>query len=51
VVEDRYSAIFKLNRVRPALVADDVAELQVRCSPEPGQRPPGNDNDGPPMSL
>jgi hypothetical protein len=30
VVEDRYSAIFKLNRVRPALVADGVAELQVR---------------------
>jgi hypothetical protein len=30
VVEDRYSAIFKLDRVRPAVVADGVAELQVR---------------------
>ena len=30
VVEDRYSAIFKLNRVRPALVADGLAEVQVR---------------------
>ena len=30
VVEDRYSAIFKLDRVRPALVADGLAELQVR---------------------
>ena len=29
-VEDRYSQIFKLDRVRPALVADGVAELQVR---------------------
>ena len=29
-VEDRYSAIFKLDRVRPALVADGIAELQVR---------------------
>ena len=30
VVEDRYSAIFKLDRVRPALVADGLAEIQVR---------------------
>jgi len=30
VVEDRYSAIFKLDRVRPAMIADGLAELQVR---------------------
>jgi len=30
VVEDRYSAIFKLDRPRPAMVADGLAELQVR---------------------
>lgn len=30
VVEDRYSAVFKLDRVRPALVADGLAECQVR---------------------
>jgi hypothetical protein len=30
VVEDRYSQIFSLTRVRPALVADGLAELQVR---------------------
>ncbi len=30
VVEDRYSTIFKLDRVRPAVVADGLAELQVR---------------------
>ncbi len=30
VVEDRYSAIFKLDRIRPAMVADGLAELQVR---------------------
>jgi hypothetical protein len=30
VVEDRYSAVFKLERIRPALVADGLAELQVR---------------------
>ncbi|WP_327359729.1 ERCC4 domain-containing protein [Streptomyces sp. NBC_01304] len=30
VVEDRYSAVFKLTRVRPAVVADGLAELQVR---------------------
>ena len=29
-VEDRYSQVFKLTRVRPALVADGLAELQVR---------------------
>ncbi|MGZ4664299.1 MAG: ERCC4 domain-containing protein [Frankiaceae bacterium] len=30
VVEDRYSQIFKLDRISPALVADGLAELQVR---------------------
>ena len=30
VVEDRYSAIFKLDRVRPAVVLDGLAECQVR---------------------
>jgi hypothetical protein len=30
VVEARYSEIFKLDRVRPALVADGIAECQVR---------------------
>lgn len=30
VVEDRYSAIFKLDRVRPAVVAEGIAEAQVR---------------------
>jgi hypothetical protein len=30
VVEDRYSRIFALDRVRPAVVADGLAELQVR---------------------
>jgi hypothetical protein len=30
VIEDRYSAIFKLTRVRPRVVADGIAELQVR---------------------
>jgi ERCC4-type nuclease len=30
VVEDRYSAIFKVKFVRPALVADGLAELQAR---------------------
>lgn len=30
VIEDRYSAVFKLDRVRPAVVADGLAELQVR---------------------
>ncbi len=30
VVEDGYSQVFKLERVRPALVADGLAELQVR---------------------
>jgi hypothetical protein len=30
VVEDRYSQIFTLTRVRPAAVADGLAELQVR---------------------
>lgn len=30
VVEDRYSAIFKLDHVRPSVVAEMLAELQVR---------------------
>lgn len=30
VVEDRYSRIFKLERVRPAVIVDGLAELQVR---------------------
>jgi ERCC4-type nuclease len=30
VVEDRYSQVFSLERVRPAVVADGLAELQVR---------------------
>lgn len=30
VVEDRYSQLFKLERVRPAMIADGLAELQVR---------------------
>ena len=30
VVEDRWSAVFKLERVRPAVVADGLAEAQVR---------------------
>jgi hypothetical protein len=29
VVEDRYAAVFKQDRVRPAVVADGLAELQV----------------------
>ncbi|MFB9726212.1 ERCC4 domain-containing protein [Haloechinothrix salitolerans] len=35
VVEDRYSEIFKLDRMRPADVADGLAELQVRWSEVP----------------
>ena len=30
VVEDRYSGIFKLEHVRPSVVADALAEVQVR---------------------
>jgi hypothetical protein len=30
VVEDRYSAIFKLDRLRPSMVADNLAEVQIR---------------------
>lgn len=30
VVEDRWSGVFKLERVRPSIVADGLAELQVR---------------------
>ena len=35
VVEDRYSAVFKLDWVRPALVADGLAELQIRWANVP----------------
>ena len=30
VVEDRYSSVFRLERIRPAVVADGLAEAQVR---------------------
>jgi len=30
VVEDRYSQLFRLEHVRPAVVADGLAELQIR---------------------
>jgi ERCC4-type nuclease len=30
VVEDRYSQIYKQDRVRPALVSDAIAECQIR---------------------
>ncbi|EUA75400.1 putative eRCC4 domain protein [Mycobacterium xenopi 4042] len=30
VIEDRYSQLFKLDRIRPAVVADGLAELQIR---------------------
>jgi hypothetical protein len=30
VVEERYSQVFKLDRVRPAVVADGLAEVQIR---------------------
>ena len=30
VIEDRWSSVFKLDRVRPALVAEGLAEAQVR---------------------
>jgi hypothetical protein len=30
VVEDRYSRVFTLDRIRPAMVADGLAEMQVR---------------------
>lgn len=44
VVEDRYSAVFKLEMVRPAVVAEGLAECQVRwpsvpilfCETRPG---------------
>jgi len=35
VVEDRYSQVFKLDWVRPAVVADGLAELQVRWASVP----------------
>ena len=41
VVEDAYSAVFKLDRVRPAMVDGGIAEAQVRfptvpfCWPKP----------------
>ena len=33
VVEERYLHIFKLDRIRPAVVADGLAEMQVRWPP------------------
>ena len=35
VVEDRWSSVFKLERVRPAVVADGLAEAQVRFPDRP----------------
>jgi hypothetical protein len=35
VVEDRYSKVFSLQRVRPSVVADAIAEAQVRCPSVP----------------
>jgi hypothetical protein len=35
VVEDRYSQVFRLDRIRPAVVADGLAELQVRWANVP----------------
>lgn len=35
VVEDRYSSVFKLNHVRPAVVADMLAECQVHIPQVP----------------
>jgi len=35
VVEDRYSSLFKLDRVRPAVVVDGLAEAQVRVPTVP----------------
>lgn len=35
VVEDRYSSIFKLTHIRPAVVADMLAELQVQFATVP----------------
>ncbi|MEU8248075.1 histone-like nucleoid-structuring protein Lsr2 [Nonomuraea sp. NPDC048916] len=35
VVEDRYSQVFKLEYVRPAVVADGIAELQVAFASVP----------------
>ena len=35
VVEDRYRQIFALRRQRPSMVADGLAELQIRCPTVP----------------
>lgn len=35
IVEERYSKIFALERVRPSVVADALAEAQVRCPSVP----------------
>lgn len=35
VVEDRYSKVFALEHVRPSMVADALAEAQVRCPSVP----------------
>lgn len=40
VVEDRYSQVFKLDRIRPSLVADGLAELQIRWPNVPIVLPP-----------
>jgi hypothetical protein len=37
VVEDRYSSVFKLERVRPSIVADGIGEAQARV-PERADR-------------
>lgn len=44
VVEDRWSSVFKLDRVRPAVVADGLAKAQVRCRRL--SRPPRRCDDG-----
>jgi hypothetical protein len=45
MVEDRYSQVFTLQRVRPAVVADGLAELQVRWPPEIIAAHPGGRRD------
>ena len=30
VIEDRYSQVFTLDRIKPSVIADGLAELQVR---------------------
>lgn len=58
VVEDRYSQLFKLTHVRPAVVADGLAQLQVRypnvpilfCETAPWQRSGSTGSWRPPTS-